>query len=389
MGGAVKITATFNITQAGNSCGIMDILDAGGNSLFQSARIKDYNASSGITITTRAGSENQKSPAIALGTDFTVETIINFDAGKFQTKVDDTSLPVQTFSGEGKALKAIKFNPKTSGTVMTISGVTVTEVAQEAIPDNLKPTVFESKTATVPNDGAKLGITATEVTSDNEAVATVELTDNEGIKITSVKPGVATITAKAGDKTATIKVTVAADGAITTAIKKYTEPGSAETFDVATLTGQFNKGTTIYQGTNFKVVIPTTSTLGTAQNAELIAPNNGAKIVDSDGNASEFTKGLVAKSTGGAFEITPTKDADVTIYYSSADSKYSTEATADTAKSGNLQWKIGTGETQTSTTSGNKTSFKAYEEVISVNANETLTIALSANRLVLYGIKVE
>ena len=90
------------------------------------------------------------------------------------------------------------------------------------------------------------------------------------------------------------------------------------------------------------------------------------------------------------YEITPTKDATVTIYYSSSDSKYGTNSvTATTTKGGNLQWKIGAGEVQTSTATGNKITLQAYEEVISVSANETLSITLSSNRLILYGIKVE
>ncbi len=230
MNGAVKITATFNITKAGNSCGIMEILDAGGTGLFQPARINSY-SDSGITITTRVGStDTGKSPAIALGTNFTVETIINFDAEKFQTKVDSTTLPVQTFSGKDKALKAIKFNPKTSGTVMTISGVAVTEVAEDAIPDDLKPTVFKSETKTVQNDEATLGIVATDVESSDETVATVEKTD-DGIVITSVKPGKATITAKAADdKSAKITVTVADDGSIKTIVIPYKEQGAEKTY---------------------------------------------------------------------------------------------------------------------------------------------------------------
>ena len=343
--GAVKITATFNITQAGNSCGIMEILDADGNALFQPARINGYNASSGITITTRSGSENtQKSPTIALGTDFTVETTINFDAGKFQTKVDATSLPVQTFSGEDKALKAIKFNPKTSGTVMTISGVTVTEVAQEAIPDDLKPTVFKSETVTVPNDEATLGITATEVTSDNEAVATVERTDNESIKITSVKPGVATITAKADDKTATIKVTVADDGAITTKVTKYVDSNTVTSWfaevagsDTTKSTEKFSANDVIAETNSFKIVAIAAmeysvgnsyGSISTGSNATTYT-NNANETVKPDQGIKNSTN-IEKESNVDTFKVTAKSDVTLLIYCNIVNDSYNSNRTGGT-----------------------------------------------------------
>lgn len=80
---------------------------------------------------------------------------------------------------------------------------------------------FEAKTETVANDEETLGIIAENATSDNESVATVEVTDS-GIDITSVGPGTATITATNADgNAATISVTVGSYGVIETNIVPY------------------------------------------------------------------------------------------------------------------------------------------------------------------------
>ena len=382
--GAVKITATFNITQAGNSCGIMEILDADGNALFQPARINGYNASSGITITTRSGSENtQKSPTIALGTDFTVETIINFDAGKFQTKVDATSLPVQTFSGEDKALKAIKFNPKTSGTVMTISGVTVTEVAQEAIPDDLKPTVFDPKTASVTNED--LGLTAAEV-SGSDTVATGAKTDT-GVTFTAVAPGTATATVKdASGNTATVTVTVAEDGAITAKVKDayvsgqskisyFTESTASVT---ATVAGDLISGSDVEFGFDVEGFSKESVSANTAKVDSKEFPGIAVKCASTIAGSAEEKKTLtveIGETVGWAkFTVTAQKACKITKIM----------ATTGQTQSGNLGTAIYVGDASTpvNTPAGAKVSSVEIELeepiVLEANATKEIKVAIYA-----------
>lgn len=379
--GAVKITATFNITQAGNSCGIMEILDADGNALFQPARINGYNASSGITITTRSGSENtQKSPTIALGTDFTVETIINFDAGKFQTKVDATSLPVQTFSGEDKALKAIKFNPKTSGTVMTISGVTVTEVAQEAIPDDLKPTVFDPKTASVTNED--LGLIAAEV-SGSDTVATGAKTDT-GVTFTAVAPGTATATVKdASGNTATVTVTVAEDGAVTAKVKDAYVSGQSkisyftESTDsvTATVTGDLISGSDVDFGFDVEGFSKGSVSANTAKVDSKDFPGIIVTCASTIVGSTEDKKSLSvesSKTVGWAkFTVTAQKACKITKIM----------ATTGQTQSGNLGTAIYVGDASTpvNTPAGAKVSSVEIElkEPIALEANATKEIKVA------------
>lgn len=78
---------------------------------------------------------------------------------------------------------------------------------------------FTAATKTLANDADTLGLVATEATSDKTEIATVTI--DGGIKITSVAAGTATVTCKAGEATATIDVTVAASGEITTVVHKY------------------------------------------------------------------------------------------------------------------------------------------------------------------------
>ena len=97
---------------------------------------------------------------------------------------------------------------------------------------------FEEKTKTVTNDVDTLGLVAVNATSDNETIATAEVTD-AGIVITSKQEGSTVINAaKSETEIAKIKVTVSSTGAITTSIVKYeafAEDTEEVTNDVATL----------------------------------------------------------------------------------------------------------------------------------------------------------
>src|SRR5450830_1791388 len=92
------------------------------------------------------------------------------------------------------------------------------------------PFVVATNSSTA-NDVSTLGIVGTSVGSSAVAVATTDLTTAAGfVTITSVGAGTATITVNDGTNTATIAVTVAADGSITIGtITKYTVVFAAKT----------------------------------------------------------------------------------------------------------------------------------------------------------------
>ncbi|OMC89217.1 hypothetical protein BK128_04650 [Viridibacillus sp. FSL H7-0596] len=76
----------------------------------------------------------------------------------------------------------------------------------------------------IANNVDKLGLVGTSVSSSNEKVATVKITDGQ-IAVTSISVGTSIITIATDDKKATLEITVNANGSITIGtITKYTTP---------------------------------------------------------------------------------------------------------------------------------------------------------------------
>jgi hypothetical protein len=142
-------------------------------------------------------------------------------------------------------------------------------------------TAFTVQTKTVANDASTLGLTATTATSSVASVATAAV-DN-GIVITSVSAGSATVTCSDGTNSATIAVTVAADGSITYTVSKYSAtptPTPATTFTVQTKTV-----------TNDASTLGLTATTATSSAASVAtaAVNNGIVITSVSAGSATVT----------------------------------------------------------------------------------------------------
>ena len=119
---------------------------------------------------------------------------------------------------------------------------------------NFESAVFTAKSETVENSESKLGLVATGATSSDTGVVTVSV--NNGIVITSVAKGSATITCKdAEDHEATIAVTVSGSGAITVGtITKYVDESTVVVAETATLTFNSNSAlSAVSEGITFTV----------------------------------------------------------------------------------------------------------------------------------------
>jgi hypothetical protein len=151
-----------------------------------------------------------------LGTTATVDAQVQDDAGRpvqgatvelgsADTNIVEVSGNTVTAKAAGATTVTVTSGALRQQVEVTVKLPEVASVAIEAAPATLK--VGESvalKVATKAADGAAIaGVTPT-FTSSNEKLATVDATG----KVTAVKPGAVTITAKSGDKTADTKITI-------------------------------------------------------------------------------------------------------------------------------------------------------------------------------------
>src|SRR5450830_605871 len=161
------------------------------------------------------------------------------------------------------------------------------------------PFVVATNSSTA-NDVSTLGIVGTSVGSSAVAVATTDLTTAAGfVTITSVGAGTATITVNDGTNTATIAVTVAADGSITIGtITPYVAPTAVIATAISTITvGAINPTITItVTGTGFKS--------GMAIDSLIVDVGSTGLLYGSlTGTATERTIGLSGTAQAGTITI--------------------------------------------------------------------------------------
>ncbi len=148
-----------------------------------------------------------------------VVTVTNYDTG-YSIAGDAVTAKTSTYTASKAGYVVVE---ATSNTYLTSIVVTNLYATDDFTSDVVS---FASATATVTNNSDTLGLTATSVSSSADTVATAEITD-DGIVITSVAAGTATITASDGTNSAYIVVTVGTYGAITnTAVTAYSASAS-------------------------------------------------------------------------------------------------------------------------------------------------------------------
>lgn len=208
---------------------------------------------------------------------------------------------------------------------------------------------FEEDTETVANDEETLGIIAEDVTSDNESVATVEVTDS-GIVISSVGPGTATITAiNADGNAATISVTVGSYGVL--AIGSIT-PYSNTIPETIVLKYNWESGTRVSANEDGTLIYGTaysdeecTSTVG-------ISTDYTKAVISSGFNNDKNS--YVQPSTDAFMQIPVSEGSVITISFwdSGAKEKFNLAGAAISDLPLNLSNKTGNGMSYTATKSG-------------------------------------
>ena len=165
--------------------------------------------------------------SVAKDTEVTVTTTVpqsvtkkTYSDGKIEEVKADVTAEI-TYTGATVANG--KVDTSTPGTLTITASYKIGETTYTSDAVSLEvASGFTPATVNVTNNEATLGLVATEgnVSSSAPAVATAAIS-GENIVITSVAAGTATITAGNGTNSATIEVTVAASGAITHTVKKY------------------------------------------------------------------------------------------------------------------------------------------------------------------------
>jgi len=167
------------------------------------------------------------------------------------------------------------------------------------------------QTASVANTNLELNMVGTDVSSSDETVATAEISSGN-IVITSVAAGTATITVTdaATLKSATIAVTVEADGTVT--IGTITKPADTTAPDAPTITSPLANAT----------VGATPTVTGTAEAGSTVKLYQAGTLL---GTAT-------ADSTTGAFSITSSTltDGSYTLYVTATDSSSNVSASSAT-----------------------------------------------------------
>ena len=201
---------------------------------------------------------------------------------------------------EGTATITAKAGEKSATCTVTVSKnvVAVTEVALNKTELNLKEGESETLTATVKPDDAT-DKTVTWSTSDVN-IATV---DNG--KVTAVKEGTATITAKAGEKSATCKVTVSKNVVAVTEVTLNKTELSLKEGESETLTANVKP-----DDATDKTVTWSTSdaNIATVENGKVTAVKEGtATITAKAGEKSATCKVTVSKNVIAVAEVTLNK----------------------------------------------------------------------------------
>lgn len=213
--------------------------------------------------------------------------------------VSSESMPVTAdITYNGATVADSKVDTSAERTLTITASYTVDGEMYTSEPVTLEVTeAFTEQTAEVANNENTLGLVATgAATTDNENVAMAEVNENN-IVISSKAKGTATITVSDGTKTATIDVTVKANGGIETTVKPYssaTEDGwnfvlaKTGTGDAA---GYFYKEIKFVPGTN---IAASTILSGTSEilNIEI----TGAKF-QLNSTETKIPYGILVKNT--------------------------------------------------------------------------------------------
>lgn len=151
-------------------------------------------------------------------------------------RVDSETVPVNAdITYNGATVADGKVDTTSEGTLTITASYTVDGEMYTSEAVTLEVTgAFTEQSAEVANNEDTLGLTATEVSSANTDIATAEI-ENNNIVITSKAKGNTTITASDGTNTATIDVTVKANGEIEKEVHKYS-PQWFGTYDVTATT---------------------------------------------------------------------------------------------------------------------------------------------------------
>ncbi len=177
-------------------------------------------------------------------------------------KVVSSTIPVTApLTYAGATVTDGKVDTSTAGTYSITASYTVDETTYKSDAVTLEVSAgFAVSTETIANNEDTLGLVATSVESSATGVATVAL--NDGIVITSVAAGTATITFTDGTNSGTIDVTVSAGGDITATVNKYSSVTQwyvigADTETAATFT---NKAITLSKSSG--IYLPVTYATG-------------------------------------------------------------------------------------------------------------------------------
>ncbi|MDE7392296.1 MAG: hypothetical protein K2M90_07570, partial [Treponemataceae bacterium] len=229
-------------------------------------------------------------------------------------KVDSETVPVNAdITYNGATVADGKVDTTSEGTLTITASYTVDEQTYTSEAVTLEVTgAFAEQTAEVANNEDTLGLTATEVSSANTDIATAKIEDSK-IVITSKSKGNTTITAGDGTNTATIDVTVKANGGIETKLHKYavietitwavsnsTDLSGKSTLvgvDVSSVEGYATKETVTWTDTASKFKYEGASTISVATfmtnlkktGTECITSGNYAQVVITNNTGKDIT----------------------------------------------------------------------------------------------------
>lgn len=238
-------------------------------------------------------------------------------------KVVSSTTPVtETLTYAGATVTDGKVDTSTAGTYTITASYTVDETTYTSDAVTLEVSAgFAVSTKTVTNDEDTLGLVATSVESSATDVATVAL--NDGIVITSVAAGTATITFSDGTNSGTIDVTVSAGGDITATVNKYLalsgttvtvayDADSKQFADTAIISGDGSHHKTgisvTYNGvtytTGYKMESASVITFNLPAKADVYFVANGDKTLKIDSSTSWAVNTLIENVEAGTYTLT-------------------------------------------------------------------------------------
>ena len=275
------VTKYFTVTQAGNPPAVVVVTSVTLDKTELSLKVGDE-----ATLVATVSPENASDKTVTWSTsDATVATINN---------------GVVTALKIGSATVTAKAGDKTATCAVTVVATPVTSVSLNITSASLQVSETLTLTATVAPDDAT-DKTVTWSTSD-ESVATV----NNGV-VTAVKIGSATITAKAGDKTATCEISVVAPPAVpVSSVSLNKTDASLKVGETVTLTATVNP-----DNASDKTVTWSTS------DASVATVNNGVVSAVKVGTAT-ITAKAGDKSATCTITVNPTPVASISLNTTSA-----------------------------------------------------------------------